>query len=573
MAGYEGCPSGSITSYGRPCRDTTPTPGRLLGRQHPLPGEFGRALRRGTARLLGVIVEPFQVALSVADALERCGVPYVVGGSLASSVSGEPRSTLDIDLVVAMTEADVKPFLATLGGSFHADDHALRRAVRQRSTVNLFHRATATKVDLFMAGGSPLDRWAMRRRVRLQVASGPDRFLYVYTPEDILLQELRWYRLGGEVSDRQLARLPRDRAGTGASSGRGLPARRRTPVGRRGSARPRAPGQVVSESATRPFIATRILAAPVPNTTPPPAARRLPDAFPPRHDEVRPQALIRRRRRRTPTRRLPFPASPPAPPQAPRSHVPSHPPASVTPAAYHAKAPIGRATPAAAYPQAAHRTQNRPHNRPAGGVHTPKATTSRAPPAPCTTLRRTSTTFTRTAQFKHVPAGRRTSGRTSNNGAIGGVSVSAWNAAAPFSVRKAKRPGSAPTTCATAPASTRSASSTPRSPSLLLRNTRSTSSLAGAAARIFPTRCGSARRATVAITSTLAAPRSTSASSVSRQILRTRRVSFTPNRLVRNAPLARPRPPRNRSSSSSRPRHDSTSVLTTVAGIAMSASQ
>jgi len=150
-----------------------------------------------------VILEPFQVALSVADALERCGVPYVVGGSLASSVSGEPRSTLDIDLVVAMAGADVEPFLTTLGEGFHADDHALRRAIRQRSSVNLFHRATSTKVDLFIAGGSPLDRQAMRRRVRLQVASDPDRFLYVYTPEDILLQKLRWYRLGGEASDRQ----------------------------------------------------------------------------------------------------------------------------------------------------------------------------------------------------------------------------------------------------------------------------------------------------------------------------------------------------------------------------------
>ena len=148
-------------------------------------------------------IEPFQVALSVADALERCGVAYVVGGSLASSVSGEPRSTLDIDLVVAMTQADVEPFLTALGQAFHADDHALRRAVRQRSSVNLFHHPTSTKVDLFIAGGSPLDRKAMQRRVRLQVASDPDRFLYIYTPEDILLQKLRWYRLGGEVSDRQ----------------------------------------------------------------------------------------------------------------------------------------------------------------------------------------------------------------------------------------------------------------------------------------------------------------------------------------------------------------------------------
>ena len=148
-------------------------------------------------------IEPFQVALSVAGALERCGLPYVVGGSLASSMSGEPRSTLDVDLVVAMTQADVEPLLSALGQAFDADDHALRRAIRQRSSVNLFHHPTSMKVDLFIAGGSPLDRQAMQRRVRVQVASDPDRFLYVYTPEDILLQKLRWYRLGGEVSDRQ----------------------------------------------------------------------------------------------------------------------------------------------------------------------------------------------------------------------------------------------------------------------------------------------------------------------------------------------------------------------------------
>jgi hypothetical protein len=37
----------------------------------------------------------------------------------------------------------------------------------------------------------------------LRVAADPDRYLYVYTAEDILLQKLRWYRMGNEVSDRQ----------------------------------------------------------------------------------------------------------------------------------------------------------------------------------------------------------------------------------------------------------------------------------------------------------------------------------------------------------------------------------
>jgi hypothetical protein len=43
----------------------------------------------------------------------------------------------------------------------------------------------------------------MERRQRVQIGNSPVQHLYVYTPEDILLQKLRWFRLGNEVSDRQ----------------------------------------------------------------------------------------------------------------------------------------------------------------------------------------------------------------------------------------------------------------------------------------------------------------------------------------------------------------------------------
>lgn len=122
---------------------------------------------------------------------------------MASSISGEPRSTLDIDLVVEMAEADVKPLVAALRDAFHADSASIRRAIRERSSANLVHLQTSTKVDLFIAGASPLDGEQMDRRQRVKVASAPDRHLFVYTPEDILLQKLRWYRRGNEVSDRQ----------------------------------------------------------------------------------------------------------------------------------------------------------------------------------------------------------------------------------------------------------------------------------------------------------------------------------------------------------------------------------
>jgi hypothetical protein len=150
-----------------------------------------------------VLSDPVAVALSVAQILEACGLRYLVGGSLASSMSGEPRSTLDVDIVVAMTESDIGTVTEALRAEFDVDERAVARAVRERSSVNVFHRASAIKVDLFIVGGSPLDDEQMNRRQRIQVTADPDRYLYAYTPEDILLQKLRWFRKGQEVSDRQ----------------------------------------------------------------------------------------------------------------------------------------------------------------------------------------------------------------------------------------------------------------------------------------------------------------------------------------------------------------------------------
>jgi hypothetical protein len=147
--------------------------------------------------------DPIAIAVRIAEAIESCGLRYLVGGSLASSISGEPRTTLDVDLVVEMVARDIDPLLARLGADFYVDREAFRRAVQQHSTVNLIHQLSGIKVDLFIAGGTPLDEQQMARRQPVRVTDDPPNYLYVYTPEDILLQKLRWYQRGGKVSDRQ----------------------------------------------------------------------------------------------------------------------------------------------------------------------------------------------------------------------------------------------------------------------------------------------------------------------------------------------------------------------------------
>lgn len=144
--------------------------------------------------------ELLQVAMQVGDAIERCGLRYSVGGSLASTLQGEPRSTLDIDVLVELPADRVSALLRELSSDFYVDADAVARAVAQGTSVNIFHQPTSIKVDLFIAGPGALDRSQLRRRAHLRLSGGA---LYVHSPEDILLQKLRWYQLGGEVSDRQ----------------------------------------------------------------------------------------------------------------------------------------------------------------------------------------------------------------------------------------------------------------------------------------------------------------------------------------------------------------------------------
>lgn len=148
-----------------------------------------------------VPIDPIATALLVAGVLDALGIPHTIGGSLASSFAGEPRSTVDIDFVVALEESHVIALVSALSLDFYVDEKALRRAIRERTSTNLIHHATQLKVDLFVAGGTPLDEQQLKRRHA--VTLGPGRTIHVHPPEDILLQKLHWYQKGGQASDRQ----------------------------------------------------------------------------------------------------------------------------------------------------------------------------------------------------------------------------------------------------------------------------------------------------------------------------------------------------------------------------------
>jgi hypothetical protein len=147
--------------------------------------------------------ESTRITLLVAQTLEQIGIPYAVGGSLASSLHGVMRSTLDVDIVADMRLEHIQPLVAALSKEFYADDEMMRGAIEHHSSFNLIHYETAFKVDIFIRKLRAFDQMQLERRQLSAIATDPEQSVYVVSPEDIVLAKLEWYRLGGEVSDRQ----------------------------------------------------------------------------------------------------------------------------------------------------------------------------------------------------------------------------------------------------------------------------------------------------------------------------------------------------------------------------------
>lgn len=150
-----------------------------------------------------MLPEPIAVTLQVVDALEQVGAAYVIGGSLASTIHGVVRTTLDTDIVADLSLRQAEPFAALLAGTFYLDLVTIRHAIHQRSSFNVIHLATMFKVDIFIPKGRPFDRQQLVRRQPWAADPDSGRVFYVASPEDTILAKLEWYRLGDELSDRQ----------------------------------------------------------------------------------------------------------------------------------------------------------------------------------------------------------------------------------------------------------------------------------------------------------------------------------------------------------------------------------
>lgn len=136
----------------------------------------------------------------ITTALDMHGIPYMLTGSVASSLYGVPRSTNDLDLVISPSRDQLLALVQMLQrvGMTVASEHAVA-ALRNRDQFNVIDFSRGLKADLIVQKDREFSRTEFERRDTYEVEG---MRLTLASPEDVLLAKLEWAKIGD--SERQI---------------------------------------------------------------------------------------------------------------------------------------------------------------------------------------------------------------------------------------------------------------------------------------------------------------------------------------------------------------------------------
>jgi hypothetical protein len=141
-----------------------------------------------------------EVLQRISTALDHAGIAYMLTGSFASAHYGSPRSTQDIDLVIAATVEQLTSLVQNLpSDEYYVDLDAALEARRRESLFNILDMATGWKIDLIFRKSRRFsqEEFARRQQINLQGLR-----LFVASAEDVIVAKLEWAKLA--KSQRQI---------------------------------------------------------------------------------------------------------------------------------------------------------------------------------------------------------------------------------------------------------------------------------------------------------------------------------------------------------------------------------
>jgi hypothetical protein len=148
---------------------------------------------------------------SVVGTLERLGLTYAIGGSVASSIYGDPRSTRDVDISVVLPLDDAYHFTTAFEQlGYYCPLDVVLDAFIAAQPFNIIDASSGFKADIFLVSWdapSQQEREIMQRRRRQVYDDRTRGEAALYSPEDVIVYKLKYYLMG------QISKHLRDIAG------------------------------------------------------------------------------------------------------------------------------------------------------------------------------------------------------------------------------------------------------------------------------------------------------------------------------------------------------------------------
>jgi hypothetical protein len=140
------------------------------------------------------IQDSVSLAIKLHPIFEELGISYYITGGVAAISYGEPRTTQDLDLVMAIS-LDVIDRLsdALTEAGFYVPGIDDVKSGRMR-TLQIIEMESISRADLVVAGTDEFERLKFARR---RVIEFEGTALYFASPEDVILNKLRWRQRSG----------------------------------------------------------------------------------------------------------------------------------------------------------------------------------------------------------------------------------------------------------------------------------------------------------------------------------------------------------------------------------------
>ncbi len=162
-------------------------------------------------------MNPNDIVVTIADALQAAGIPFMIVGSFSSNIYGVDRATKDADIVLQLDPHSMGDLMSRLGPEFKLDQQLAFETVTMTSKYVMAHLHPYFKIELFLLSDDAHDQERFRRRVPRSLGN---HALFFPSPEDVIVTKLRWSKGGRRNKD--VDDVPQRPGGAAGQAGLGL---------------------------------------------------------------------------------------------------------------------------------------------------------------------------------------------------------------------------------------------------------------------------------------------------------------------------------------------------------------